>query len=98
MPPTFERADRFSRDWKKLSPDQRTQFRAAASEFVSDLRAKKLPRPSLRVKRVQGTDAVWEMTWAADGRATFTYGPEIKPGETHVQWRRVGTHDILDRP
>lgn len=32
------------------------------------------------------------MTWAADGRATFEYGQEIRPGEPHIIWRRIGTH------
>ena len=38
------------------------------------------------------------MTWAADGRATFRYGEPRRPGEPHVIWRRVGTHDIFDNP
>jgi len=38
------------------------------------------------------------MTWAANGRATFQYGPELTPGQAHVIWRRVGTHDVFDRP
>ena len=49
----------------------------------------------LRVKRVQGSDGVWEITFAPDGRATFAYGPEILPGEPPVIWRRVGTRDVL---
>ncbi|MDA8067333.1 MAG: hypothetical protein M0T77_01775 [Actinomycetota bacterium] len=52
--------------------------------------------PGLRVKRVQGTDGVWEITFAPDGRATFAYGTEVVPGEAHVIWRRVGSHDVLD--
>jgi len=42
----------------------------------ADLRDQKF-RPGLRVKRVQGHPGVWEMSWAADGRATFEYGEEI---------------------
>ncbi len=38
------------------------------------------------------------MTWAPNGRATFQYGDEATPGETHVIWRRIGTHDILGQP
>jgi hypothetical protein len=38
------------------------------------------------------------MTWAADGRATFEYGQEVRPGEAHIIWRRIGTHDIFRRP
>ena len=35
------------------------------------------------------------MTWAPDGRALFCYGDEVHPGETHVEWLRIGTHDIF---
>ena len=56
-------------------------------------------RPSgLRVKRVQETDEILELTWAKDGRATFQYGDESKAGEAHIIWRRVGTHDIVKEP
>jgi len=51
--------------------------------------------PGLRVKRVQGRQDVWEITFAPDGRATFEYGDEVLPGTPHVIWRRVGTHDVL---
>jgi hypothetical protein len=51
--------------------------------------------PSLRVKRVQGTDGAGELTFAPDGRARFAYGPEVIGGTPHIIWRRVGTHDIL---
>jgi hypothetical protein len=44
---------------------------------------------------VQGRPRVWELTYAADGRATFSYGDEVVHGEPHVIWRRVGTHDVL---
>ena len=50
------------------------------------------------MKRVQGTDDVWELTWAPDGRATFEYGKEVLPGKRHVAWRRIGTRAILDTP
>ncbi len=50
----------------------------------------------LRVKRVQGTDADFEMTWAPDGRAMFRYGVEMSPGDPHIVWLRIGTHDIFE--
>ena len=55
-------------------------------------------RRGLRVKRVQGTPTIFELTWAGDGRATFEYGPERIPGEPHVIWRRIGDHAIFGRP
>ena len=50
------------------------------------------------MKSVQGWPGVWEMTWAPDGRATFEYGTERRPGEPHGIWRRVGAHDIFRQP
>lgn len=47
------------------------------------------------MKSVQGSSGLYELTWAADGRATFSYGKAVRAGETHVIWHRVGTHDIL---
>jgi hypothetical protein len=38
------------------------------------------------------------MTWAADGRATFEYGQEMRRGDPHIIWRRIGTHDIFGQP
>ncbi|MFD6425369.1 hypothetical protein [Streptomyces sp. NPDC060198] len=37
-----------------------------------------------------------EMRWAPDGRATWQYGDEVRAGEPHVIWRRVGGHEIFD--
>jgi len=37
----------------------------------------------------------FEMTWEDDGRAIFTYGPEVRPGEAHIIWLAIGTHAIL---
>ena len=66
--------------------------------MVSDLRAGHPFRPSLRIKGVQGYPGVFEMTWAPDGRATFHYGVPVQPGETHIVWRRIGNHAILNNP
>jgi hypothetical protein len=77
--PTYDVLASFWRDWGSLTPQQQRAFRKAVAEFIADLRAGAF-RPSLRIKRVQGYPGVWEMTWAADGRATFEYGEEIRGG------------------
>jgi hypothetical protein len=94
--PTYDVLASFWRDWRSLTPQQQLAFLEALQQFVADLRAGRF-RPGLRVKRVRGYPGVWEMTWVADGRATFEYGEEIQ-GEPHVIWRRIGTHDIFRRP
>jgi len=98
--PTFETLPRFDRDWKGLTATQQALFRKVVQEaFVPDLAAPDRPfRPGLRVKGVAAHPGVFEMTWDSDGRATFTYGPERVPGEPHIIWRRIGSHDIFDPP
>jgi hypothetical protein len=96
--PTFDAVARFLRDYGRLDRDQRAAFAAARQAFVEDLRSGRGFRSGLRVKRVQSTADVWEMKWAPDGRATWQYGDERKPGEQHVIWRRIGTHSIFREP
>lgn len=98
MSPTYETRPTFGRDYARLTPEQRKRFLAAVADMVEDMRARRPFRPGLRVKRVQGTADVWEMTWAPDGRATWQYGPERRPGEPHIVWRRIGTHDVFRTP
>jgi hypothetical protein len=52
-------------------------------------------RAGLRVKGVRGRPGIFEMTWAPDGRATFSFGPSIQERDPHIVWRRIGTHDVL---
>lgn len=47
---------------------------------------------SLRVKRIKGTDRIWEMSVTMNYRVTF----EVED-ETAIL-RRFGTHDVLKRP
>lgn len=96
--PTFERLATFLRDFSGLTPAQREAFLRAVSMFVGDLREGTGFRKSLRVKKMEGADGIWELSWAPDGRATFEYGDPVKEGHPHVRWRRVGTHDIFKRP
>jgi mRNA-degrading endonuclease YafQ of YafQ-DinJ toxin-antitoxin module len=96
--PTYDLTERFKRDFDDLSKEDQRAFRAAVKHFVDDLANDRPFRKALRVKRVEGTD-VFEMTWeGSDGRATFEYGPEVRMGEPHIIWRRVGTHNIFKRP
>lgn len=93
--PTFQATPRFERDWKQFTPDLRARLqRVVTEQFVPDL-AKGTFRAGLRVKSVQAAPGVFEMTWAPDGRATFSYGQQQRTGEPHVIWRRIGTHQIF---
>jgi hypothetical protein len=98
MSPTFEARASFAREFARLSREQDKAFRKAVRKLVEALADEREPPRSLRIKRVQGTNDVWEMSYSGDGRATFRYGSEVKRGETHVEWLRVGGHEILSRP
>jgi hypothetical protein len=98
MSPTYAASTGFAREFTRLSREQDRAFRQALAKLVDAFRDGREPPRSLRVKRVQGTKDIWELSYSGDGRATFRYGDEVKPGETHVEWLRVGGHEILARP
>jgi hypothetical protein len=96
--PTYEPLPRFDQDWERLTHEQRQEFMKAVRDFKDDLSEGRQPRPGLRVKGVQGTRGVFELSWAQDGRATWEYGEERLEGEAHIVWRRIGTHVIFKSP
>ena len=96
--PTYAWLARFRTDFDRLTPAQQAAFLVAVQQFVDDLRRGGAFRKGLRVKGIQAATGIFEMTWAADGRATFEYGDVVTEGEPHVVWRRVGTHAIFDQP
>ena len=85
-------------DFDSLSADQKAAFLTAVAQFVEDLRRGEGFRKGLRVKGVKGASGIFEMIWADDGRATFEYGDPVSEGETHIIWRRVRAHKILNQP
>jgi len=96
--PTFDSLDTFQNQFGNLTPEQVRAFYAMVRKFVADLKAGRPPRRGLRVKGVQGHPGIFEITWAPDGRATFEFGEALSPGDPHIIWRRVGTHDIFTNP
>jgi mRNA-degrading endonuclease YafQ of YafQ-DinJ toxin-antitoxin module len=92
--PTYDQTDRFKKDLKGLTETQRTRFKAAVEKFIEDLKAGRPPRASLGIERLRSDPDLFEFHFEGDGRATFQFGAEILPGEKHVIWRRVGTHDV----
>ena len=97
MSPTYDQTHSFNRDFAALSPRRRELFLLAVKKFRADWAASQF-RKELRVKHVQGQTGIFEMTFAPDGRATWQFGDEVVEGEIHIIWRRIGTHDIFDRP
>ena len=68
------------------------------TQFVEDLNAGAGFRAGPRIKGVKGATGIFELTWADDGRATFSYGEPVVAGGAHIVWRRVGTHAIFKQP
>lgn len=96
--PTYAWLGWFRADFERLTTSQQAAFLIAVQHFAEDLQRDRTFRKGLRVKSIQGATGIFEMTWAANGQATFQYGDEVSRGEPHVVWRRVGTHAILSQP
>ena len=100
--PTHDETSAFWRDYENLPPEQQDRFDSKREEFIADLVAMEKGargsfRPGLRVKTVRGASGLFEMTWAPDGRATFSMGRPVVEGKRHIVRRGVGGHDILAR-
>jgi len=94
--PTHDETAQFLRDFKSLTPGEKTAFKKALKKFIEDVPSRVF-RKSLRARGVQGATNIFEMTWEGeDGRATFEYGDEVRRGEPHIIWRRIGTHKIFE--
>ena len=52
----------FSREFSRLSREQDREFRKAVAKLVAALKQGREPPRSLRIKRVQGTRDVWEIS------------------------------------
>lgn len=101
--PTYDLENRFRRDWARLDKNQQKIFREARDRLLDDLKEMEAGRRSrfrrgLGVKGVKGYSGVFEMRWGPDGRATFSWGEEKRPGQRHIMWRRCGDHEILKDP
>ena len=76
---------RFQKHYNKLTDTEKKQFRNKLSIF-----AENPLHPSLRTKRIQGTDDLFEFSVNMDIRVIWFY-----EGETLVALVDIGHHDIL---
>ena len=91
--PTHEETTAFQRDRARLTEEQAERLKARLADFIADLKEMEASRrswfrPGLRVKKLSGRPDVYEMSWAADGRATFAMGNPIVAGKLHIVWLR----------
>ncbi|TEB08331.1 hypothetical protein Psch_01892 [Pelotomaculum schinkii] len=78
----FQRSERFKRMYKKLDSEQQNAIKRALS-LMSD----NINHPSLRVKRIQGTKAIWEASATMGLRITFNWENDL------IVLRNCGEHD-----
>ena len=79
--------DRFSKHYKYLSSAEKKQFRNKLTIFSENPL-----HPSLRTKRIQGTDDLYEFSVNMDIRVIWFY-----EGESLVALVDIGHHDILKK-
>ncbi|MBQ6971044.1 MAG: hypothetical protein IJP86_01670 [Synergistaceae bacterium] len=80
-------SERFLKHYKKLSADEKTQFRRKLDVFADNPL-----HPSLRTKRIKGTDGLFEFSVNMDIRVIWFY-----EGENLVALVDIGHHDMLKR-
>ena len=78
--------ERFLRAYRKLTAADRQRVDRALTRLLEDER-----HPSLRLKRMQGTAAIWEARASDDLRITF------ERSEDGAWLRNVGHHDATLR-
>lgn len=97
--PTHEEDSAFLREVARLTPQQREQFRLARAQFIEDLRGMEAGTTTWfrggLVHKLRGVRGRYELRWAEDGRAVFSFGNALQSGVTHIRWHHCGTHDIL---
>ncbi len=80
--------DRFQRAYNDLTDDDAERVKKTLRLLVANLR-----HPSLRVKRMQGTDHIWEASASLSIRLTFEMHGDL------IVLRNVGAHDeTLKKP
>ena len=80
-------SERFQKHYKKLSADEKTQFRKKLDVFADNPL-----HPSLRTKRIKGTDGLFEFSVNMDIRVVWFY-----EGDSLVALVDIGYHDILKK-
>lgn len=77
--------DRFHKHYKKLSEAEKTQFKTRLAVFVDNPM-----HPSLRTKRIKGTDDLFEFSVNMDIRVIWYYEDAAL-----VALIDIGHHDVL---
>ena len=82
------RTERFKRAYRKLAEHEKVRVKKSIVQLLENRN-----HPGLRVKRIKGTDYIWEMRAGRDIRITFEVSEDV------YILRNVGHHDTtLKRP
>ncbi len=101
----YERTERARNDYARLDDRSKQLFKDAVA-LMNDVYGRRGDQAipvwpkKLRIKAVEDSPGVWEMTWSfagPAGRATFEYF-DAGAGEVGIRWRRIGGHDIFRDP
>ncbi len=76
------RTVKFKKAWKQLNEQDKKLARKAIENLANDVRY-----PSLRVKKIEGTEDVWEARASLSIRMTFKIGKDV------ITLRNIGQHD-----
>jgi hypothetical protein len=96
--PTFDRLAQFKRDYRKLTPDQRTRFRAAAKQVIAPLSTTppgEAGRPLIR--ELPDHPGFYEVRIDRHTRAVYTFGRAVRTGQPHIIWCRIGGEEALEK-
>ena len=83
----YQFSKRFKKEYKNLPSEIQKAFDKKFALFLK----KNMSHPSLRVKRIQGTNDQWEGSITMKYRFTFEFLQNV------VLFRTIGTHEILKR-
>ena len=82
------RTERFKKAWRQLNKEEKGLGHKAITNLVVNIRY-----PALRVKKIKGTDMIWEARVSRSLRMTFQIEGDI------LILRNIGQHDeTLERP
>lgn len=82
------RTEKFRKAWKQLNEEQKALARKAINNLIKDIRY-----PALRVKKIRGTEYIWEARVSRSLRMTFQIESDI------IILRNIGQHnETLGRP
>lgn len=97
--PAFDRLALFKRECRRLTPEQKARFKIAVAKLVAALKQTPPGLPGDPLARpLAGHHGLYELRFAPNGRATFMFGAPVRGDQPHVIWRRIGGHEVMDRP